>query len=92
MDLALTGEVIARIACSVWVLGMLFHATMCLRDIRMSMHVEQHCRDKNVKNYYTRRAREATRALKFTPVWPILLVDFRETVKAIKRYRELNKR
>jgi len=92
MDLVLTGEMIAIAAGVVWAVGMVVHFAMCVRDIRKSMHVEQNCRAKDVKNYYRLRSREAARSLKMAPIWPLLLLDVRETAKAVKRYRELNKR
>jgi hypothetical protein len=73
----------------VWAVGAIFQVILCMRDLRMCMDVEENCRAKDVKNYYRSKSRKAVRNLKMAPLWPITILDPRDSVKAVKKYREL---
>jgi hypothetical protein len=86
-------EILAVIT-AVWFLGMSFTVTLCVRDLRACMDVEENCRSKDVKNYYRIKSKRAVQSLKMAPLWPITVFDLRPTIKAVKKYRALfvNKR
>jgi len=77
-------------AASVWVLGMIFQVLISLKEIRTFADMEENLRTKDVKNYYRLRARNAVHDLKWSPLWPITVLDIRKSYNAVKKYRELN--